>query len=213
MLTKPRSVRRAEATLVAGMLLSIAGTTATLAADNLISVDLNHPDFARVRSAAPAGLAAGERARLDKLKVPVLVPDPGTTARAIGAGAATPPPAILTDDDNPVWYHAETDLGGVTITVEADLRIQHEFPSNFPVYDSGGSSQRGVAPEAPPPLHGDSKSEEGMESQVGQYTLTRYNVPYTVTIICTDPQSDKCKSLQKMGGDDALLRLVNVPTP
>lgn len=200
-------MRFSRRSLAGAMLAVVWAAAGPATATSLIAVDNSHPDLQNLRSAAPPpGLAAAERSRLDRLKLPVLLPDPAATRQAAGAESA-PKPSIVTDDDNPVWYHAETDLGGVSITVEADLRIQHEFPEGYAVYGDKGP---GAAPEAAEPLHG-AKEEEGMANQVGQVTITRYNVPYTITVTCEKPDSDKCRSAERMTRDGSVLKLFAAP--
>lgn len=193
---------------LAGILIAAVGLAAGSAyAGSLIAVDNAHPDLQKMRSAAPpAGLAAPERSRIDKLKLPVLLPDPAVTRQAAAATVA-PKPTIVTDDDDPVWYHAETDLGGVSISVEADLRVQHEFPEGFATY---GEKAAGAAPEAAEPLHGE-RAEEGMANQVGQVTVTRYNVPYTITVTCEQPDTEKCRNTERMARDGSILKLFAAP--
>lgn len=193
---------------VAALLAALCLAAGPLAAASLIEVDTAHPDLMKLRAAAPPpGLAPAERSRLDKLKLPVLLPDPAATRQAAGVEVA-PKPTILTDENDPVWYHAETDLGGVSISVEADLRVQHEFPEGYAVYGDKGAS--GAAPEASEPLHG-AKEEEGMANLVGQVTVTRYNVPYTITVTCDAPDTDKCRAAERMARDGSILKLFAAP--
>lgn len=189
------------------------GTGALAAsAGSLIEVELDNPELRQMRAtqgaAARTALGPTEGSRYDKLKLPLMIPDPAATARAIGASVA-PKPTIMIDDEEPVWYHSETDLGGVQVSVEADLRVQHEFPESYPVY---GEKAPGAAPEPPPPLHA-GHVDEGMANKVGQVTVTRYNVPYTITVTCENPDSDKCKMAEKMAQDASILKLIGAPKP
>ena len=203
-------MRSSHQSLVGMLMVAVGLASGSACAGSLIAVDNAHPDLQRLRSAAPpAGLAAPERARSDKLKLPVLLPDPAVTRQAAAATVA-PKPTIVTDDDDPVWYHAETDLGGVSISVEADLRVQQEFPEGYATY---GETPAGAAPEPAEPLHGERAEEEGMANQIGQVTVTRYNVPYTITVTCEQPDTEKCRSTEKMARDGSILKLFSAPRP
>ncbi len=193
----------------AGLLLLWGATSAS--AGGLIAVENDHPDLTQMRSARSAapvpGLAAAERSKVDKLKLPLLLPDPVAAPRALGATAA-PKPNIMSDDSEPVWYHSETDFGGVLIEVEADLRTQHEFPGSYPVYED---TARAAGAQGADPVHGEHRHEEGMANQVGQVTVTRYGVPYTITVTCEQADSEKCKAAEKMARDGSLLKLMAAP--
>lgn len=193
----------------AGLFLLLG--VASASAGSLIAVENDHPDLKQMRSARAAapvpGLAAAEKTKIDKLKLPVLLPDPVATPRALGATAA-PKPTILSDDSEPVWYHSETDFGGVLIEVEADLRTQHEFPASYPVYED---ATRAAGPQGAEPVHGEHRQEEGMANQVGQVTVMRYGVPYTLTVTCEKPDTEQCKAAEKMARDGSMLKLIAAP--
>lgn len=204
------TLRFSSKAAAAGLLL-LAASGASAGA--LIPVETDHPDLQQMRSARSAapvpGLAPAEKSKVDKLRLPLLLPDPAVARQAAGAEAA-PKARILTDEDDPVWYHAETDLGGVIVEVEADRRVQHEFPSSYPVYED---KARAAGAEAADPVHGEHKQEEGMANQVGQVMVTRYGVPYTITVTCEKPDSEKCRSAEKMARDGSMLKLIAAPKP
>jgi hypothetical protein len=184
-----------------------------------IQVDWQSPEiaaFVRDRMANPplsVGAGSADEAKLSRLKLPVLAFDtPPTTASNAFATGARPQleRTIITDDADPVWYQIVDRYGDMTITVEADLRLQHQFPSTYPLY---GPSSQGAAVEAPVSVF-DERTEEGMEGAIAEYTVYRFGqVPYKVTIECTQRNKAQCKDIAVISKDRELLKLISARPP
>jgi hypothetical protein len=190
-----------------------------LAQQKNIQVDWQNPEisaFIRDRTAnPPASLGPGspDEAKLARLKLPVLAFDtpPATASNAFATGARPQlERTIITDDAEPVWYQIIDRYGDMTITVEADLRVQHQFPSSYPVYGSGGQGV-GVAPQV---SVFDERTEEGMEGAIAEYTVYKFGqVPYKVTIECTQRNKQQCKDVAVISQDKDLLKVISARPP
>ena len=184
-----------------------------------IQVDWQSPEiaaFVQARSANPpqsVGVGSPDEAKLARLKLPVLAFDtPPTTASNAFATGARPQleRTIITDDADPVWYQIVDRYGDMTITVEADLRVQHQFPSNYPIY---GPSSQGAAVEPQVSVF-DERTEEGMEGAIAEYTVYKFGqVPYKVTIECTQRNKAQCKDIAVISKDKELLQLISARPP
>jgi len=203
--------------LGAGLMLLSAGLAS--AQEKSIQVEWQNPEiaaFVRDRAAnPPASLGPGspDEAKLARLKLPVLAFDapPATASNAFATGARPQlDRTIITDDADPVWYQIVDRYGDMTITVEADLRVQHQFPSNYPVY---GPSSQGVGVEPQISVF-DERTEEGMEGAIAEYTVYKFGqVPYKVTIECTQRNKAQCKDIAVIGKDKDLLKLISARPP
>jgi hypothetical protein len=210
---------RIQSVVRAGIVALLAGAGSAYAEDRLLSVDWSSPEIASfvaaradevARSAAPVAPS-----RLDKVKLPVLAFDgaPGLVQNSFpGLG---PQPAgtraVHTDETNPVWYQIVDTYGDVTVSVAADLRVQHAFGADYPVYATAGP---GAAASAGPEISVfDENDEQGMEGSIAEYTVTRFGVPYTVTIECTAATKAQCQDIAQIAKDSALLKLVAATPP
>lgn len=195
----------------------IGAAAAAQAADKLIEVQWSDPEIRSfVAEKAPTrSLGPAEDDKLAKLKLPVLAFEatPGVVERTFRLG---PRPAterdVVMDEDNPVWYQIVESYGDVTVSVSADLRVQHEFsPESFPVYEN---KARGAAPEAGPTVSVfDDRDSGGEEGYLAEYTITKYGVPYTVTIECTEEARDECRDTTQIARDAELLKLIRATPP
>jgi hypothetical protein len=184
-----------------------------------IQVDWQSPEiaaFVRDRMANPplsVGAGSADEAKLARLKLPILAFDtPPTTASNAFATGARPQleRTIITDDADPVWYQIVDRYGDMTITVEADLRVQHQFPSTYPIY---GPSSQGAAVEPQVSVF-DERTEEGMEGAIAEYTVYKFGqVPYKVTIECTQRNKAQCKDIAVISRDRELLKLISARPP
>ncbi len=206
--------------LPATLMIMAASTAAPLRAEvTLLQVDWSNAEvksFVEQREADDRnGLAPAEATPLDKVKLPVLVFQgaPGIVQSAFsGLG---PQPAgdrkIHTDSANPVWYQVVDTYGDITVSVEADLRVQHSFGNDYPVYDTPSS---GAAASAGPKVSTfDGQVEEGMEGFIAEYTIKKFGVPYTVTIECTAAAKEKCADTAQIAKDSDLLKIVAASPP
>lgn len=203
--------------LVAGLCLVLTGPV--LGQEKSIPVDWQSPEiaaFVRDRAANPpltVGPGSPEEAKLARLKLPVLAFDtpPTTASNAFSTGARPQlERTIITDETEPVWYQIVDRYGDMTITVEADLRVQHQFPSTYPLY---GPSSQGAAVEPQVSIF-DERTEEGMEGAIAEYTVYKFGqVPYKVTIECTQRNKAQCKDVAVISRDKDLLKLISARPP
>ena len=113
-------------------------------------------------------------------------------------------------DDDGGNYDGRDGENHMTITVEADLRVQHQFPSNYPIY---GPSSQGAAVEPQVSVF-DERTEEGMEGAIAEYTVYKFGqVPYKVTIECTQRNKAQCKDIAVISRDKELLKLISARPP
>jgi hypothetical protein len=189
------------------------------AADKLIEVQWSDPEIRNfvATSAPPRSLGPAVDDQLSKLKLPVLAFEgtPGVVENTFRLG---PRPAterdVVMDEENPVWYQLVERYGDVTVSVSADLRVQHTFdPDKFPIYEN---TSRGAAPQAGPVVSVfDDRASGGEEGYLAEYTVTKYGVPYTVTVECTDAAKEECRDTTQIAKDAELLKLIRAtpPTP
>ena len=203
--------------LVAGLCLVLTGPA--LGQEKSIQVDWQSPEiaaFVRDRAANPplsVGPGSPDEAKLARLKLPVLAFDtpPATASNAFSTGGRPQlERTIITDETEPVWYQIVDRYGDMTITVEADLRVQHQFPSTYPLY---GPSSQGAAVEPQVSIF-DERTEEGMEGAIAEYTVYKFGqVPYKVTIECTQRNKAQCKDIAVISRDKDLLKLISARPP
>lgn len=194
---------------LASMLVSPAD-----AADKLLKVDWANGEISRFvqdRTAnPPQSVGPGDDVKLSKLKLPVLAFDqpPQIVSNSFTVEARPKlTRKILMDDKNPVWYQLVDRYGELTITVEADLRVQHELPASTPIYGPGG---QGAAAAEPQISVFDDRSEVGMEGAIAEYTVYKYpDIPYTVKIECSAATKQQCKDLATIGADRNLLKIIS----
>ena len=118
---------------------------------------------------------------------------------------------IYTDEMNPVWYQIVDTYGDVTVSVQADLRVQHAFGDDFKIYPT---TPPGAAPQAGPQVSVfDASQEEGMEGAIAEYTVMKFGVPYTVTIECTAATKARCADTGQIAKDSELLKLIAATPP
>lgn len=196
-----------------------AAVTGARAADTLLQIEWSDPDiqnFVEARKAdAGRGLAPAEPSRLDKVKLPVLgfQGAPGLVQSSFPGLGPQPTGTrdIVTDETNPVWYQIVDTYGDVTVSVSADLRVQHTFGADYPVYDT---TPPGAAPQAGPQVSVmDGTVEDGMEGAIAEYTITKFGVPYTVTIECTAATKERCADVTQIAKDSELLKLIAATPP
>ena len=203
----------------AAFAMLVASAAAARAEDKLLSVDWSSPEIASFVAArkdeAARGLAPVEPSRLDKVKLPVLgfQGAPGLVQNSFPGLGPQPTGTrdIHTDETNPVWYQIVDTYGDVSVSVSADLRVQHTFDASFPVYPTAAP---GAAPSAGPEVSVfDEDDEEGMEGSIAEYTIMRFGVPYTVTIECTAATKAQCADVQQIAKDSALLKIIAATPP
>lgn len=210
---------RVLAGVCAGLAAATLAAGPASAQNQLISVDWTNPEIASFVSAraeeAARGAAPVAPSRLDKVRLPVLAFEgaPGLVQNSFpGLG---PQPAgtrsVHTDETNPVWYQIVDTYGDVTVSVAADLRVQHTFGADYPIYPTAGP---GAAATAGPEVSVfDENDEQGMEGSIAEYTVTKFGVPYTVTIECTAATKAQCQDIAQIAKDSSLLKLIAATPP
>lgn len=188
------------------------------ATDKLIAVDWSNPEIksfvAEAATAPRRSLGPAADDKLAKLKLPVLAftATPGLVENTFRIG---PKPAaerdVVVDEDNPVWYQITERYGDMTVSVEADLRIQNELPADTPLY---GSARQGAAPQAGPEISVfDDGNPEAVEGLTAEYTVTRFGIPYTVRIECSHEAKEQCRDEGQITKDTELLKLISANPP
>jgi len=194
-----RTISQAIGMLFLAVALGFTGFTAFAQQGNggqsLMKVDWSDPEISTfIKDQAtnpPLSVGPEDEVKLSKLKLPVLAFDrpPGVVERAFGLQAK---PAlkrdIVTDPDNPVWYTVVDSYDGLTISVEADLRVQQHLPADTAIYTPAPS-----ATQEPSIDIVDGEVEEGMEGLIAEYTIHKFpDIPYRVTIECTRATKKHC---------------------
>lgn len=210
------SLRAASSSAILAVALLCTGALAQ-AADKLIEVQWSDPEIRSfvASNAQPRSLGPAADDQLSRLRLPVLAFEatPGVVEKTFRLG---PRPAterdVVMDEENPVWYQLVERHGDITVSVSADLRVQHEFsPDKFPIYEN---KSRGAAPQAGPVVSVfDDRDSGGEEGFLAEYTVTRYGVPYTVTIECTEAAKDECRDTTQIAKDAELLTLIRATPP
>jgi hypothetical protein len=198
--------------------LALAHAREAAGADRLLAVDWANPEiagFVKDQAANPRrslGPAADDK--LAKVKLPVIAFEgmPGVVEKTFRLG---PKPQserdVVVDEQDPVWYQIVERYGDMTVSVEADLRVQHEFPADYPVY---GTARQGAAPQAGPEVSVfDDGNPEGVEGLVAEYTVMKFGVPYTITIECSAAAKDQCRDTGQIAKDSELLKLIRANPP
>ena len=95
----------------------------------------------------------------------------------------------------------------MTVTVEADRRVQHTFGPEFDIVDD--TATRGLGPSGEVQVNVlDENAEEGMEGSFAEYTIYKAGIPYTVTIECSEEVKAECQDAEQIAKDAAGLRYV-----
>jgi hypothetical protein len=152
--------------------------------------------------------------RLAQLKLPVLGYERAVprVRNAFGVGARPRPRRVLTmDPNNPVWYEIAYGYGDdVTITVEADLRIQQKLPAGTKLYIPPKNFSLGTDTEIAVFRE---ESEPGLSGSIAEFKVVKYGIPYTVTLECSAAKREICEDVDQIRKDRALLRLIFARPP
>jgi hypothetical protein len=186
----------------------------------VLRVDWKAPEIERfkadpiVQSARLAQFDDKARATLAKLQLPVLalIEMPQLVKKALGANAKlVKPSVVIADPAQPVWYHIVETYGDISVTVDADLRINHVADADFRIQKPAlvpGNARQG---EAGTVAIFDGAREEGMEGVMAEYTVHRFSdIPYTVTFECRGAAKPACRDRATIIADQKLLQLVAV---
>lgn len=195
--------------------LAVAASSA-VAQSNQIAVKWDDPAIAQFQKRAKArslGVSALFDPRLSKLKLPVLgYEKPMPKVRS--AFGVSPPRArrsLTMDESNPIWYEISYDYGDdIKVTVEADLRVQTKLPRGAKVY----TSPRNFALDDTDISVFDGRSEVGMIGAIAEFKVYRFGqVPYSVTIECSEKKKAVCQDVAALKRDKKFLRLISARPP
>lgn len=205
------------AVAVAAALLSATAMDAR-AADKpaSLAVDWSHADIKKFvedqKSGAKASVLPDDEARLAKLKLPVVGFErvPTLLTNSLGIAAADGPAReLVMDEDEPIWYHITERYDGITISVDADLRLQEDLPPSAKVFGRIPLPDENVKVQVI-----DGTSEPGLEGAIAEYVVYRYpNIPYRVTIECEKRTRDYCRNAGSIAKDSAFLKLISARPP
>lgn len=214
---RARSARRLAAAAAAALLSGFAATSAAVAQSGQITPNWDDPEIAafveagRTRAATTSALFDP---RIADLKLPVLgferaVP---RVRSAFGVAAAPRQRRTLTmDPANPVWYELAYDYGDeVTITVEADLRIQQKLPPGTKLYQPPRNFSLGTDTEV---AIFREESEPGIAGAIAEFKVVKFGVTYTVTMECSAAKRAICEDVDQIRQDRRLLKLIFARPP
>jgi len=206
--------------VVAGLVLAGVAATGwvalaqdrTASGQGLLKVDWADPEIASLRSARSAGGAVPAAA--SQVQLPVLAFDvvPQLVKNVAGMDAAPiKPRSFVSDPKQPYWYHLTDTYEGISISVDADRRVNVEGDAKFQIGGAApGSRAAARAKGAPAAVSVSDGAAEGMEGIVIQYTVQKFpDIPYTVTIECSTKAKAQCKDLTVINKDQALLRVIS----
>lgn len=202
-----------------GAVLSVGSVPPATAQDGTpeqVAVDWQDPEIAQFMqdkvANPPQSVTPADEAVLAQLKLPVLAFDrpPGLIARSFDVATAPKRQRqIVTDPENPVWYSIVDTFGDLTVSVDADLRIQQQLPANFPIYGA-----EGAAAFAPEVNVIERNVEEGMDGLIAEYTVYKFGkIAYRVTIQCTEATKAQCANSEALLEDAAALQLISARPP
>ena len=178
----------------------------------LMKVDWDTPEiqtFFRERTTnPPRSLTPDDQVKLSKLRLPVIAFDrpPGIVDRAFGVTRVPKRVReLVTDPDDPHWFTVIDTYCDLTITVDGDLRVQQELPADTKIY----TQAPGLAAE-PSVSVVDNNVEEGMEGLIAEYTVRKFpNIPYQITIECTQATRLHCFDSLALLRDRKALRIIS----
>lgn len=193
-----------------------SGSAPSHAQQKMLSVDWKAPEIRtfveEAKSGTRSSAMAQDEGRLSKLQLPVLgfARAPAQLTRSLGTSAAPAPDRkLMMDEENPVWYTIIERYEGITISVDADLRLQDELPPSAKVFGKLPTPDSTTKVSVI-----DGTTEPGMEGAVAEYTVYKYpNIPYRVTIECEKKAIDYCRNPSSITKDSETLKLISVGRP
>lgn len=209
---KPVSLRAAAAAAFAVLLpLSVLAEGGSMLQPNWEDPEVRSflDERAKTRALGPS-----EETPRDKVKLPVLemTTPPSVAERSMGASPQPQAePVFIYDENNPVWYQVTETYGDVTVTVEADLRVQHTLGPDEKIYESETRSAAPGEPEVT--FYADAEEVEGSPGYIAEYTVEKFGIPYTVRVECTKENKDDCADSAKIAETRALLKITGGNPP
>jgi hypothetical protein len=185
-----------------------------------IKVNWNDPEiqtFARDKSAhQPMTLGISQADRIGALKLPVLafdsIPQLAKDVAPKGLAPTAPTRQVFMNDADPTWYQINDQYGDISISVSASLTVHHDVPKST-IY--APPTPKGISAGADPQISVfDENGEDGFKGVIVEYTVYKYpDIPYTVTIECTQQAKAKCQDLAVIAKDKDLLKLISAQPP
>lgn len=184
----------------------------TASGQGLLKVDWADPEIASSRMTRSAG--GGAPTAASQVQLPVLAFDgvPQIVKNVAGADAAPiKPRSFVSDPKQPYWYHLTDTYDGISISIDADRRVNVEGDAKFQIGGAApGSRASARAKGGPAPVSISDGAAEGMEGIVIQYTVQKFpDIPYTVTIECSTKAKAQCKDLAVINKDQAMLKVIS----
>lgn len=193
--------------------LRVAAQEKTAAGQDLLRVDWADPEIATFKASkevfddVPAGAANVRLPVMAFSGVPQLV-------KNVAGPDAVPvkPRTFVSDPKQPYWYHLTDTYDGVTVSVDADRRINVEADSKFQIGKGVVTGQQATAAQkGKPKISIADGAAEGAEGLVIEYVVQKFpDIPYTVTIECSTKAKSQCKDLAVISKDQGLLRVISV---
>lgn len=189
---------------------------ASLAQQSKLKVDWQDPEIKKYMEELRANPAAAARAtaidpRIVKLRLPVigLGGTPAGVQPSFGVGAL-PKPTVIMDESNPVWYSLSYEFGpDFKVTIEADQQVQHKLGPSTRLY----KDEKGNDPDTEIAVYDDT-NEVGMIGAIAQFKTYKFgNIPYTVTVECTEKTKALCRDKEALRKDQRLLKIISARPP
>jgi len=164
----------------------------------------------------PMTLGISQPDRISGLKLPVLafdsIPQLVKNTAPPGLAPTAPTRQVLMNDADPTWYQINDQYGDVSISVQASLTVNHEVAKST-IY--AAPTPPGLTVENDPHISVfDENGEPGFQGVIVEYTVYKYpDIPYTVTIECTQQAKEKCRDLAVVAKDKDLLKLISAKPP
>jgi hypothetical protein len=213
----PRQDLRKALYLALPLSLILLGNPQSVRADQ-IKVDWSDPEiqkFSKERATnPPTTLGISQENRLNSLKLPVLafdsIPQLIKNTSPPGLQPTAPSRQVLMNEADPTWYQINDQYGDVSISVQASLTVQHEV-SKDTIYTP--PTPTGLSAQNDPQISVfDENGEPGLQGVIIEYTVYKFpDIPYTVTIECTQQAKAKCSDLAVIAKDKDLLTLIAAP--
>lgn len=183
-----------------------------------VTVDWQDPAIAKFladrATNPPQSVTPADEAQLGQLQLPVLAFDrpPGLIARSFDVAAMPKRERqIVTDPENPVWYTIVDTFGDITVSIDADLRVQQQLPANFPIY--GAEGEAAFSPQMNVSVI-ERNVEDGMDGLLAEYTVHKFGkVGYRVTIQCTEATKAHCADADALLEDAEALQIISARPP
>lgn len=202
--------------LMAAALAVVMTAGGAIAQQSKLKVDWQDPEIKRYMDEVRANPGAAARAvaidpRITKLQLPVigLGGAPSGVQASFGVGTM-PKPTVVMDVSNPVWYSLTYEFGAdFKVTIEADRQVQHKLGPSTKLY----KTEQGNDPDTEIAVYDDT-NEVGMIGAIAQFKTYKFgNIPYTVTVECSEKTKSLCRDKDALRKDQRLLKVISARPP